>query len=137
MHLINANRKGFTLIELLVVIAIIGILSGLIGVALNGATDSARDVRRKGDVDGLRKALLEYSALNGHYPVETAECDVARDCTVLLATLVPEYLAALPTDPEAGKYYAYISATGADFTITAVLSDETNLTYTGSTGYGN
>lgn len=133
----QTKHKGFTLIELLVVIAIIGILAGVISVALNGAIDAGKNVRRKGDIDGLRKALLQYHALRGAYPTETAECDVGDGCAVLLAKLVPEYLPSLPVGPNSGEYYTYISTDGTDFTVRATLSDSTIYSYTGSTGFGN
>ena len=60
---IMSFKKGFTLIELLVVIAIVGILSGIVVIYMNGATDAAKDAIRKADVSTLRKALLAYNAL--------------------------------------------------------------------------
>jgi prepilin-type N-terminal cleavage/methylation domain-containing protein len=58
-------KKAFTLIELLVVIAIIGILSGVLVVSMNGATNAAKDAIRKNDISSMRKALLSYQILNG------------------------------------------------------------------------
>lgn len=127
------NKKGFTLIELLVVIAIIGILSGIIAISLNGATDAAKDGRRKADIGTIRKALLAYSVLNGNtYPIAT--CSVNSSCTALYNALVPTYLADLPKDPNTGTYYSYTS-TGSDFTVSSTLSNSTSYSYTASTGF--
>jgi len=70
------SKKGFTLIELLVVIAIVGILLGLIVISMGGAVDAGKDVRRKADIDSMRKALLTYKTLNGSYPVQLTQCNI-------------------------------------------------------------
>ena len=51
-------RKAFTLIELLVVIAIIGILSGLIVVAMGGMTDKATIAKAQIFSNSLRNSLM-------------------------------------------------------------------------------
>jgi uncharacterized protein (TIGR02145 family)/prepilin-type N-terminal cleavage/methylation domain-containing protein len=108
---LELNKKAFTLIELLVVIAIIGILSGLIVVSMNGATNSANDAKRKANIDTIRKALIIYGTLNGM-----------------------ELLPNLPTDPISGTYYKYFSNDGTYFTLSATLSDST-LFYNNQSGY--
>lgn len=51
-------KKAFTLIELLVVIAIIGILSGLIVVAMNGTTQKATIAKAQVFSNSLRNSLM-------------------------------------------------------------------------------
>jgi len=63
------NTSGFTLIELMVVIAIIAILA-VVGLTLySGAQKSARDSKRKSDIDAVSKALeTRYDAPTAKYP---------------------------------------------------------------------
>ncbi len=58
------NQKGFTLIELMVVIAIIAILA-VVGVTVyNGTQKSARDARRRADVDAITSAIESAKTAN-------------------------------------------------------------------------
>ena len=61
-------KKGFTLIELLVVISIIGILIAVSIFGLSGARESARDARRKSDLELIRSGLELYRADCNAYP---------------------------------------------------------------------
>jgi len=117
-------KKGFTLIELLVVITIIGILSGLIVVAMNGAVNSANDARRKANIGAISRAILTYGITNGNkYPVQTTQCDLGSNCanvTSALTDLMPNF----PIDPN-GNRYKYFSYDGSTFTVSATLSNGT------------
>lgn len=56
----SASRKGFTLIELMVAISIVAILATIGIIMFSGAQGSARDAKRKGDLDDLKKAMYLY-----------------------------------------------------------------------------
>ena len=102
---------GFTLIELLVVISIIGLLSGVVLSALNGARSKARDTQRISDISELRKAIALYYSDNGSYPDSYDHTNNATRGlpssdslwnTVnnpLYVALVPKYISQLPVDP--------------------------------------
>ena len=63
------KEKGFTLIELLVVIAIIGILAGILFIAINPKeqTDNAKTAKIKTQLNEIsKKAALTFST-NGDY----------------------------------------------------------------------
>jgi prepilin-type N-terminal cleavage/methylation domain-containing protein len=129
MKLTKIKTKAFTLIELLVVIAIIGVLSGLILVTMNGATNSAKDGKRKTAISGLAKATMAYVTLNNTFPTEASNpCDIGSNCTNLAAAIVPEYMGSLPTDPTAGTYYKYYSY-GNSFFVRSTLSTGSQYTF--------
>ena len=62
------RRTGFTLIELLIVMAIIGILAGLVMIAITGANKKAQIGVAKATIDHLRTALEMYKDDVGFYP---------------------------------------------------------------------
>jgi general secretion pathway protein G len=87
--------RGFTLIELLVVVAIIGVLISLSFVGFLQARKSARDSKRRADLEQIRSALEIYRNDLKAYPPD-------------LSTLLPDYISEPPKDPLSPTYdYGY------------------------------
>lgn len=118
-------RKGFTLIEILVVLSLIGILVGLSLVAFQGSRASARDGRRKADLEQIRSALEIYRSDNDTYPLD-------------LSPLVTDgYIPELPTDPASPTYsYDYDNATASTYDLCAYLETESGDTCAALSGCG-
>ncbi len=72
------QASGFTLVELLVVIAIISILTVITVSQFNSARMKSRDVQRKGDLNGVYKALLMYYSDYGRFPDPGGESDLEK-----------------------------------------------------------
>ncbi len=123
------KNRGFTLIEILAAIAIVGIISSLIVVQMNGASNATKDTKRKADIDLIKNAIISYRTENySSAPVESTKCDVGS-CTTLSSSLTP-FLATFPSDPDSGQNYYYSSsADGTDCTLYATLSDGTIYRY--------
>ena len=108
----NRRRRGMTLIEIMVVMVILGLIAGMVGIAVVGAADRARVDRTKTDIHNLQGALDLYKARHGRYP----------DTGTGLKALVDEsILNRMPKDPwdsdyqylnESGK--AVVKSFGAD-----------------------
>jgi len=105
------KTSGFTLIELLVVIGILAILLSIVLIAINPARQfgQANDTRRRSEVTQILNAIGAYAADNrGVLPAAisaladntpTAISDTGAN---ICADLVPNYIPALPQDPQQG-----------------------------------
>lgn len=63
-----SKQSGFTLIEIMVVVVIMGILAGLVGVAVFGNVDKAKVESVKSDLRVMAQALDLYRLDNNRYP---------------------------------------------------------------------
>lgn len=106
---LKTNNKGFTLIELLVVIGILAVLLAITLIAINPQRQfaQANDTKRASDVNAILNAIGQYAADNkgllpGNLPASgSAAISNANPTDAdLCAELVPQYLAALPVDPQ-------------------------------------
>lgn len=110
--MIRKNLRGFTLIELLIVITIIGIILALSIFGLQGARESARDGKRKADLEQIRSGLELYKADCNKYPSGslTAGNDLRGDGSSTTCSTNNYYLTSIPGDPNPGRLYPYTSS---------------------------
>ncbi len=110
------RKKGFTLLELLVVISIIAVLLAISASAFISSRVTARDAKRKTDIEQIRGALELFKADKGSYPNSANGGQDSGDAATALLVLTqsPVYMAKLPPDPGGlnNYYYQYISASG-------------------------
>ena len=122
------EKKGFTLIELLVVIAIIGILSGLIVVAMGGLTQKASVAKVQTFNNSLRNALL--GNLAGDWTLDSTYADTWSNNagTGVGATLATQ----VSTNCVQNTCYSFNGGVGGSATTDSVISaDISNYTITG------
>lgn len=115
------NKKGFTLIEIMVVITIIAILAVTSFSTYEGTKASARDGRRKADLETLRGAFELYYADAKEYPTALPDCN--QPLTYNSST----YLEKTPCDPANPTTQKYeINSNGVTYTMGAKLEREDN-----------
>ena len=74
---IRSGQAGFTLVELLVVISIIGMLAGLMSVAIPKAMEAGSKAKAKGELTAVIAALKAYKQEYGQWP--TVSGDRSKD----------------------------------------------------------
>ena len=106
-------KSGFTLIELLVTMTIVAVLLSIALVSYQGARKSARDGKRKADLEQIRSALEMCRTDAGSYPTT-----IYSDITC--GTPAKTYLSGTPKDPSTSNNYYYLGATNT-YTLCAYL----------------
>lgn len=124
--------QGFTLIELLVVIGILAILLSIVLIAINPARQfsQANNTRRRSDTTAILNAIGAYSADNkGVLPVgitATAQ-NISSLAANICSNLVPTYISALPSDPQAANGGAQVTTCASAYdTEYQVVKDANN-----------
>lgn len=104
-------KSGFTLIEILLVVAAIGILAGIVILAINPTKQlgDTRNAQRQADVTTILNAVYQYALdYDGDLPsgitiTPTEICKTGGSCSGLInlsdLTAAEEYLTQIPTDP--------------------------------------
>lgn len=131
----NTKAKGFTLLEILLVVAAIGILAGIVIVAINPGKQlgDTRNAQRKVDVTTILNGVYQYTLdNNGTVPAsitttQTEVCKTGGTCTGLVDLTVlttnEKYLTAIPTDPQGastnGAGYEILKTANNRITVTA------------------
>jgi len=100
------KNKAFTLIELLVVFSLIGIIIGISLAAYSSTRKSARDGKRKADLEQIRSALEMYRSDVGSYPANLTFGGSLSYGSDVYMSLVPKD----PLDPNYNYVYSRPSA---------------------------
>ncbi len=109
------QQRGFTFVELLVVITIMSLLMAAAIVTYSGSVKSARDARRKADMETIRSALELCRAKDGSYPASV----VSGSPIVCGGETV---LSVVPTDPQGAAHpYGYSRSSPTVYTLTCTF----------------
>lgn len=119
------NNSGFTMIELLVVTTIIIVLTAIGLVSYTSANRSARNGKRKADMEMVRQALVLYKADDDlRDPADRGYPDTS-DFDTMVGTISDYTSATTVTDPKNEGVYVYTyTSDGVDFTLTALLEPD-------------
>jgi len=118
-NFLTKRLRGFTLIELLVVIGIIGLLAGIVFVALGPVRAKARDAQRMADLTQVQLMLSIYEIDKNSYPLSTQEYEIEDHAW---GSYWDGY-GTVPTDPLSSQTYAYVSD-GSSFQLYAKFEKE-------------
>jgi prepilin-type N-terminal cleavage/methylation domain-containing protein len=120
--LFSRYTSAFTLIELLITIILIGILSAIIAMSMVNPQKSARDAKRKSDLELIRSGLEIYRADCNVYPL-TASFPLPTATTLSGSGVCAGniYIETVPADSKSDRKYNYVSTDGKTYSLCAAL----------------
>jgi prepilin-type N-terminal cleavage/methylation domain-containing protein len=142
------KNRGFTIIEMLIVVTILAMLAGILVPVLEDGAAESRDSRRSADLRSVSTALANHFEVNGSYPTTSDAWfgdaptygSMSYDGAGYIPGIVPNYLGALPRDPDKnfpnatdkgymyrsdGKDYKFVIVTGQSFDERTTFFDPT------------
>ncbi|HUZ92769.1 MAG TPA: prepilin-type N-terminal cleavage/methylation domain-containing protein [Candidatus Paceibacterota bacterium] len=140
-------NTGFTLLEILLVVAAIGILAGIVILAINPSKQlgDTRNAERKVDVNTILNAVYQYSIdNNGALPssitvssteicatgVATSTCTTDNLVDLSVLTRNEKYLTAIPTEPQKtnvdGAGYQIKKSVNGRITVNAQFAEQSS-----------
>lgn len=122
------KQRGFTLIELLVAMTIVAVLLGMALISYQGARKSARDGKRKADLEEVRSALEMYRTDIGIYPPGP----LISGQPIVYGTTTYMTIPLDPISPQ--QRYYYFRLTNDTYTLDAALEIDTGNNYGGNCG---
>jgi prepilin-type N-terminal cleavage/methylation domain-containing protein len=86
----RSSQAGFTLVELLVVISIIGMLAGLMAVAIPKAMEGGKKAKAKGELNSIVAAVKAYKQEYGRFPGDLTQsnCMFSSNSTPSVVSLI-------------------------------------------------
>lgn len=121
------KHNGFTLIELLVVITIIATLAAFLFSNFAGARERTRDIKRKNDLNEVKKALRLYYNDYQSYPTASNGQIASYGWGAAFYSGSTTYMSVLPEDPlddATHSYRYYTNAANTDnFLIVTTLEN--------------
>lgn len=112
------KSSAFTLIEILVVATIIIVLTTIGIASFSTANKSARDAKRKSDLETIRQSMVLYKTQNGGFP--------AGDAATVKTALEGGFITPpLPVDPVGGASFQVGNTTATTFCFCATQMETT------------
>jgi type II secretory pathway pseudopilin PulG len=118
-------------LKLIITIPALGIPFILLAITLIAINPSrqfaqANDTKRAADINAIVNAVYQYQSDNMEFPQEITESPtpISKSGVDLCDDLVPNYLAALPTDPKSPTQGAVVLDCTTDYTTEYVISKD-------------
>ena len=111
----RSSQTGFTLVELLVVISIIGLLAGLMSVAIPKAMEGGKKAKAKGELNSIVAAVKAYKQEYGRWPGTNSSSDTYfedEDSKSLLAALGGVSTNSIAPNPKGVRFLEGASSEG-------------------------
>ena len=107
---------GFTMVELLIVVVVLALLTLVSGTTYLATMKTARDGKRKVDLENIRSALEVYKSDNSTYPILSWGPGPSTTLSTYLDPSSGKKYITMPTDPKNHSDYYYVQADCTTFT---------------------